>query len=414
MNRADLPGIINYANKPKYFRLMVDMNEDIDRDILCRALLKTMPRYPYFAFRIVRTKTGYDKIENSLPVPVLTEEKPLGSKEANYHWLEVILNGGKRMEFLVSHSITDGRGFMRFTKTLLYEYISAKYGDTQEPSDLVLPDSPLLPGEDEKVSGILPDGQPLGWMKVNDPFVIPEGDDNPSEYNVYEIRIPEKEFVALGKSSDASPLAMLTVIMAKVFCSLFPENEKSIYTSIAADYRKALGCPNSRFNNSYMFFIKHDPKIMDHSLETLGTMTRGMIILQSDDCNFRYVHNEMERINGLMAVTKDADKLRELRREIAALFLARATYCTSYVGDPGWGGIGSYISGVFTDVMAGKLMIELQAAGGDFCINWSQAFETGRYIDRFADILKEYGLSCRINGPYTRRWATCDLPQDES
>ena len=49
MNRADLPGIINYANKTKYFSLMVDMNEDIDRDILCRALLKTMPRYPYFA-----------------------------------------------------------------------------------------------------------------------------------------------------------------------------------------------------------------------------------------------------------------------------------------------------------------------------------------------------------------------------
>ncbi len=293
MNKSDLSGIIGSPKKPNIMIILFTLTEEIDCNIMNSAMQKTIKRYPYFAFRIIKTEKGYDKIENSLPIVVkesFSNEIILGSEDVNYHWVAAAVDG-RQLKLFMSHIIADGRSFMLFYKTLLYCYISEKYQIQLDPTDIILPDSEISPEEDVKIEHLVDGADGSNFKNCEDPFVIPdEVEDEMNGYR-YQITIPEKDFLKLSKSNDNSPITLLTIYMAKMFKRLFPENKKNIYTGIAVDIRKALGCPQSRFTNSYMIFIHHDPAKLDHDLERLGTMTRGQIILQSDEAILRHIHN---------------------------------------------------------------------------------------------------------------------------
>lgn len=73
------------------------------------AMQKTIRRYPYFAFCIIRTESGFDKIENSLPIVVkdsFSEELILGSEEVNYHWIAAACEG-RCLKLFIHHLIAD-------------------------------------------------------------------------------------------------------------------------------------------------------------------------------------------------------------------------------------------------------------------------------------------------------------------
>ena len=70
MNKADLSGIISSPKKPNIMEFHFVLTEEIDAGIMYSAMQKTIKRYPYFAFRIIKTENGYDKVENPLPIVV--------------------------------------------------------------------------------------------------------------------------------------------------------------------------------------------------------------------------------------------------------------------------------------------------------------------------------------------------------
>ena len=299
---------------------------------------------------------------------------------------------------------------MRFYKTLLYCYLCEKYGVQLDPKSIALPDSPISPDEDVKIIGLV-DGED-GTMRttVKDPFVIPEAVDDEMKGYFYQVTIPEKEFLASSKGSDNSPLTLLTVCIAVVFQSLHPENEKNIYAGIAIDARNALHCPESRFTNSYVIFIKHSPAKLGLDLERLGTMTRGQIIVQSDEGILRYVHNSVMRISAQIRSTPDQGERQRLMHEIYKLVASNPTYSISYVGNPEWGSLEPYIEEEYTLIMNNKLFLEVNAAGGKFCIAWVQGFQNDAYVKAFQSLLRENGINCEVSGPFRHDWPKCCLP----
>ena len=412
MNKADLSGIISSPRKPNIIQFLFTLTDVVDCGIMDHAMQKTIKRYPYFAFRIVRTENGYDKIENQLPIVVkdsFSEEIVLGSEDVNYHWIAAACEG-RRLKLVIHHLIADGRSAMRFYKTLLYCYLCEKYGVQLDPKGITLPDSPISPDEDVKIIGLV-DGED-GTMRttVEDPFVIPEAVDDEMKGYLYQVTIPEKEFLSSSKGSDNSPLTLLTVCMAMVFQSLNPENEKNIYAGIAIDARNALHCPESRFTNSYVIFIKHNPAKLGLDLERLGTMTRGQIIVQSDEGILRYVHNSVMRISAQIRSTPDQGERQRLMHEIYKLVASNPTYSISYVGNPEWGSLEPYIAEEFTVIMNNKLFLEVNAAGGKFCIAWVQGFQNDTYVKAFQGLLRENGINCEVNGPFLHTWPKCCLP----
>lgn len=412
MNKADLPGIISSPRKPNIMQFLFTLKDEIDCSVMYEAMQRTIKRYPYFAFRIVRTETGFDKVENPLPIIVkgsFSEELVLGSEEVNYHWVATACEG-RRLKLAVHHMIADGRSAMRFYKTLLYCYISEKYGVQLDPKGIILPDSPISPNEDVKVFNLL-DGED-GTMRttVEDPFVIPEPVDDEMKGYLYQVTVPEKEFLSSSKGSDNSPLTLLTVYMAKMFQNQCPDNEKDIYAGIAIDARDALNCPESRFTNAYVIFIKHSPSKLDMDIERLGTMTRGQIIVQSQDDILRYVHNSVMRISAQIRSTVDQAERQKLMHSIYQLVASNPTYSISYVGNPEWGSLEPYIEEEYTLIMNNKLFLEVNAAGGKFCIAWVQGFENDAYVKAFQSLLRENGINCEVSGPFPHEWPKCVLP----
>lgn len=412
MNKADLPGIISSPKKPNIMQFLFTLKEEIDCKVMYEAMQKTIKRYPYFAFRIVRTENGYDKIENQLPIIVkdsFSEELVLGSESVNFHWVAAACEG-RRLKLVVHHMIADGRSAMRFYKTLLYCYISEKYGIQPDPTGIILPDSPISPDEDVKVYSLL-DGED-GTMRttVEDPFVIPETVNDDMKGYLYQVTIPEKEFLASSKGSDNSPLTLLTVYMAKMFQKICPENKKDIYAGIAIDVRNALNCPESRFTNSYVIFIKHSPSKIGLDMERLGAMTHGQIIVQSQEEILRYVHNSVMRITAQIRNTTDQGERQRLMHEIYQLVASNPTYTISYVGNPEWGSLEPYIEEEYTLIMNNKLFLEVNAAGGKFCISWVQGFENDAYVKSLQSLLRENGINCEMSGPFLHEWPKCCLP----
>ena len=412
MNKADLPGIISSPKKPNIMQFLFTLKDEIDCSVMYAAMQKTIKRYPYFAFRIVRTETGYDKTENQLPIIVkdsFSEELVLGSEAVNFHWVAAACEG-RRLKLVVHHMIADGRSAMRFYKTLLYCYISEKYGIQPDPTGIILPESPISPDEDVKVYSLL-DGED-GTMRttVEDPFVIPETVNDDMKGYLYQVTIPEKEFLASSKGSDNSPLTLLTVYMAKMFQNLCPDNKKDVYAGIAIDARNALNCPESRFTNSYVIFVKHSPSKIGLEMERLGTMTRGQIIVQSQEEIVRYVHNSVMRISAQIRNTTDQGERQRLMHEIYQLVASNPTYTISYVGNPEWGCLEPYIEEEYTLIMNNKLFLEVNAAGGKFCIAWVQGFENDAYVKTFQSLLSENGIHCEVSGPFLHEWPKCCLP----
>ena len=412
MNKADLPGIISSPKKPNIIQFLFTLKDEIDCSVMYDAMQKTIKRYPYFAFRIVRTENGYDKTENQLPIIVMnsfSEELVLGSEAVNYHWVAAACEG-RRLKLAIHHMIADGRSAMRFYKTLLYCYFSEKYDVQLDPKGIILPDSPISPDEDVKVYNLL-DGED-GTMRttVEDPFVIPETVNDEMKGYLYQVTIPEKEFLSSSKGSDNSPLTLLTVYMAKMFQNQCPDNEKDIYAGIAIDVRDALNCPESRFSNAYVIFIKHSPSKLDLDTERLGTMTRGQIIVQSQDDILRYVHNSVMRISAQIRSTADQAERQKLMNSIYQLVASNPTYSFRYVGNPEWGSLEPYIEEEYTLIMNNKLFLEVNAAGGKFCIAWVQGFENDAYVKAFQSLLHENGINCEVSGPFPHEWPKCCLP----
>jgi len=92
-------------------QFLFTLTDVVDCGIMDHAMQKTIKRYPYFAFRIVRTENGYDKIENQLPIVVkdsFSEEIVLGSEDVNYHWIAAACEG-RRLKLVIHHLIADGQ-----------------------------------------------------------------------------------------------------------------------------------------------------------------------------------------------------------------------------------------------------------------------------------------------------------------
>lgn len=95
--------------------------------------------------------------------------------------------------------------------------------------------------------------------------------------------------------------------------------------------------------------------------------------------------------------------------EVYTLMVSNPTYNLSSVGNPKWGSLAPYILEEYTLLATSRLMIEVNAAGGKFCIGWMQRFANNRYVKEFQQILQENGIYCEAEGPFPFADPKCQL-----
>ncbi|MEA5004736.1 MAG: hypothetical protein VB081_14710 [Christensenella sp.] len=116
---------ISQTHNNTTFRLMLELDEQVDRDKLQEALVKIMPRFPSFAVTLRRGMFWY-YLEPNDALPIVKEETGFPCKR-----LKDFINNGflfnvtyykKNVIMECFHGLSDGAGAIEFLKTLLYEY----------------------------------------------------------------------------------------------------------------------------------------------------------------------------------------------------------------------------------------------------------------------------------------------------
>ena len=110
----------------KIFRFSVSLKEEIDKDILTKALDRTIDEFPVFKSILKRGFFWY-YLEEVNVKPQVFEEKVRPCSKFNTNLLFEVTYFKKRINLEVNHALTDGTGTLMFLKTLVAYYLDIKY-----------------------------------------------------------------------------------------------------------------------------------------------------------------------------------------------------------------------------------------------------------------------------------------------
>ena len=410
----------------KYFahsvRIHVRMKDEVDMNVLDKAVNSSIKRYPYFAVKVtVDEDGGYILVPNDRKIVVMptSEKMPmLGSSSVNDHLLFVDCSG-KDIFFNISHTMCGGRGFQPWVMTNVYEYVREKYNVEPYAPEIRKPDSDLLPGEtDEPEMDMLTAEEPIYKRKIKKApvlgldylkgvFIPIKRDPN---YTV--VTIDQKDFLKAAKVNDSSVLSLFFVLFARTLDRVFPEKNRVIVGEAAHNPRESVGLPNTHCDFLSHVYVNYDRDSLNGDLEKLGTRTRGQIILQTDPT---VSHAQVKKLFELYEEIDKVHGLKAKRKYMAKHSLAtgkdaqHGSFIANYTGLSDWGELANYVEW-FVYVIEGHFTIEITAMADKIFIGFMQVIKTNKYIDLFREELDKIGIPCKIEGPFPKRLPKHGIP----
>ena len=125
----------------KVFRFACELTEPVDRELLQRALDRTMEEFPFYRSIMKQGLFWYYLERSDRPVEVQEEDDracaPLYDGDRK-NLLFRVSCFGNRMSLEVYHAIADGTGALHFLRTLVYHYLMLAHGEelTEAPPAL--------------------------------------------------------------------------------------------------------------------------------------------------------------------------------------------------------------------------------------------------------------------------------------
>ena len=401
-------------------RIALELTEDINGEILRAAVNEAIKRYPYFSVRIKIENGSYILVPNPLPIVVMETRipsVPLGSEEVNYH-LNYLDYADDTIFFNASHSITDGAGYLPFIKSVLYQYLIRAHNEPLSAEGIRLPDSAFLPGEvDFPDSGSLPEVDEryvtktaASYFPADDYIQAMKHPDCRNE-GYYCISMKQREFMKYIHSNDGSPAAIIAVLLFKALAPLFPEAD-TFSAGIASNFRNAVNCQNAYHSLSTALHVTYQRSFLDMPVDKLGTITRGMIMLQS------LPENSVIHMKEVLKFYEEIDSRKTIEEKRSfclqeGLFTkgCKDTYNVSYVGRTDFGSMDKYVRSLYS-LAYGNLLIEVNAIGNMFYIAFNQVRKQDRYIKAFLSILREEGLSYSVSDYRIKNIAPIVFPEN--
>lgn len=401
------------------FKLVVTMREDVDYDLLLDAVHSAMKRYPYFC--VFPQKRG-DSIQlqfNKVPVHVFKDGRcvVLGTEESEGHLLAFGCEG-RKIILHASHYIADGMGISPLLMTVLYLYVSEKYGTNGLDSKRILmPTDPVadeeyaypFPEEPVVINNAETQEKPVNQMYSLDPDAF----DKQGLY-AYHLRIPQIAMMEVANPSDGSPVSFLSVMVFRTLCALDKEIDKSVIAHVQHQYRAAVNAPFNRHSLVSYIPAEFSPRIKDRRVELQNTIIRGQIIIGSEP------EKDLCAVNRLVSVFPKGKYLSLAEKQIAMRHYVEnsirgKTFGISYVGQMNWCGLDRYVEDLHAYIgekgTPNMLLIEVMTVGEDFSINFMQSGRGTRYVAAFMEQLTNFNIPVSLVGE--ERYTLCDtkIPQ---
>lgn len=244
-NAAKLFPSISKTSNTSIYRISMVLKEDIDPELLQKALDLIVPRFPSFTLRIRRGLFWYylEEINDRLLVQK-ESDYPCAPMRSSLHnrFLIKVLYYGRKISLEVYHAIADGSGAFEFLKTLVYQYLTLKGIKITPDKTLLLPHD--IPTATEMEDSFKKYYKPLGFHITAEqkPMLI-EG--TPFEYhgnNVVSGIVSVKKLLAVCRSKNVTITEYLTAIFIySIYCETAQHKglSKIINIAIPVNLRKA-------------------------------------------------------------------------------------------------------------------------------------------------------------------------------
>lgn len=383
---------------PFTYRLVINMKDFVDGEILEVALRKTERRYPYFSVRMRKSDSEYFYEPNSAPIVLLNtdEQITLNSAQTNYHIWAVCYKDNKIfIDFY--HGMADGGGSGSLLATLLYYYCNIRYGVTDKNGirtleDEILPEETIDPldnlpridislDDTEKAFSLLKDGGEIYNCSMN-----------------YEIILSENAFVKFTSANDSSPGTMILLLLNRAIDAHYPNRNKPIISTYDINCRPMLNSLYS-YQNCIVFarFVYSD-RFKKIPLTMQATIYRGITFLASDE------DNVIKNMTALASTIEDnleknpslEDKKSVFGEMIRENFSNR-TAAVSYVGKWRFTSLSKYIDSSFVHVAPhGSVMIEVTAINGKICLSFLQDFSDEGLFKDFLAQMETHGIKYEV------------------
>ena len=401
------------------FKLVVTMRDDVDYALLLDAVNSAMKRYPYFSVFPQKNGESIQLQFNEAPVPVFKDSRSvvLGTKESDGHLLAFGCEG-RRIILHVSHYVADGMGISPLLMSVLYLYISAKYGtDGLNSKRILMPNDPV---SDAEYAYPFPEASALSGdteiraKAAEEVYTLDSSAFDDQGLYAYHLRIPQSAMMYVANPSDGSPVSFLSVMLFRALSSLDGELDKSVVAHVQHQYRAAVKAPFNRHSLVSYIPVKLSPAIKGRSLELQNTIIRGQIILGSEP------EKDLCSACRLVSVFQE-NKCSTLREKQLAMrryienSIHPKTFGISYVGKMDWCGLDGYVEDIHVYIgekgTPNMLLIEVMTVGEDFSINFMQSGRGSRYVDAFIEEIKKAGIPINLAGE--ERYTLCNtkIPQ---
>ena len=393
------------------FRLAIRMKETVDYDLLSRSVEKVMVRYPYFCVRPAREGETLVLRYNDQPLPVFPDDRTvtLGSEESRGH---LISFGCKDNTIFIdcSHYIADGMGIDPLMKSLLWLYVSERYGtEGLETKRIRMPDSPI---GDEEHAYPFPDRV----IEAEDIDIIPE---SPKEaygleseafdkdgFYAYHLHIPQRAMMAKASSSDGSPVSFLSVLLYRAFHRLDQNIDKPVVAHVQHQYRAALHIPMSHHSLVSYIPVVLAPRLNKWDVEKQNTVVRGQVILKGG------IEADIASVNRLIEAFSSKDTYagkREAMAQYAEDSIREKTFGISYVGKMDWCGLERYVKDLHAYIgekhTKNMMIVEVMTVGQDFSLTVMQSGKGEKYLNAFMEELRALDIPVSLVGE--ERYALC-------
>ena len=338
---------------PNTMGICVTLTEPVNGAALQEAVELLRERFPYLYVRVKLEGNNLIVVPNDLPVVIRSTWDPilLCSEEANYHLLSFKYEGN-RLTAEVSHSITDGAGFLPYFKSVMYLYLSTVTGQEFDPN----------PEEGGK-----------------------------RECTAFYLRFPEDQVMRYCKENDGSPNVLFSVLLARAARRYDPANEKTVSCLISVDHKAQLG----NFENYRMFvntaYVDMPKEQADYDIPKACTKARGQLMLQAQPENVMYTlkirkagYEQMEQ----MPLQTCLDLVKK------AIGAHRASFCVSYANSRSFGPLDPYIREVYllSEPNVTDVMVELSCINHHFFAMFGQLFPSEDFFRAFLAELDDAGI----------------------
>ncbi len=394
------------------FRLAIRMKESVDYDLLSRCVEKVMVRYPYFCVFPEREGENLVLRYNERPLPVFPDDRTvtLGSDDSGGH---LISFGCKDKTIFIdaSHYIADGMGVDPLMKSLLYLYVSERYGREGLVAERIrMPDSLVCDGEHAYPfpdSSIEAGGLDMPSEVPKEAYGLdPDAFDNEGLF-AYHLHIPQKAMMAKASSSDGSPVSFLSVLLYRALYRLDPGIDKPVVVHVQHQYRAALRAPMSHHSLVSYIPVSLAPRMGKWDVEKQNTVVRGQVILKGG--NEADIASVNRLIEAFPREATFADKKNAMAR-YAENSICGKTFGISYVGKMDWCGLERYVEDLHAYIgekhTKNMLLIEVMTVGEDFSLTFMQSGRGEKYLNAFIREIRALNIPINLVGE--ERYTLCN------